>query len=219
MVWEKWPARWEEALAACRAKGGDVLPLVVAPPATPAELQEVEVALGLRLPESLRSTLLGFSKQVQMSWQLPHGTRPPDELRSIFGGDCTWDLSQLVAAEQTRLGWIEAVFSDPEDPYARVWHGKLAFMFVANGDQIAFDMSNPPEAPVVYLSHDGGEGHGYLLGHSFQDFIDRWSILGCPGNEDWQMMPFMSSATSGLDPYGEVAQRWRKWFGLTLPFS
>ena len=219
IVWENWALRWEEALAACRSKGGDVWPLFIAPPATPAEVREVETKLGLRLPESFRSTLLGFSKQVEMRWFLPDGLRPPDELRPVVWGDCTWALSQLVAAEQSRQGWIDAVFPDPDDPYHRVWHNKLAIMFVANGDQIALDLGNPPEAPVVYLSHADGEGHGYILGHSFQEFIDSWSMLGCPGNEDWVMMPFLPSPTAGLDPYGKNAQEWREWFGLSLPLE
>lgn len=87
-------------------------------------------------------------------------------------------------------------------------------MWVPNGDYIAFDLCSSLEAPVVYLSHDGGEGHGYVLGNSFQEFIEQWSLLGCPGNEDWQMMPFISSPTSGLEPYGENAEHWREWFGL-----
>lgn len=40
---------------------------------------------------------------------------------------------------------------------------KLGFMNVPNGDVIAFDMKESEINPsVVYLSHDDGEGHGYI---------------------------------------------------------
>ncbi len=69
-------------------------------------------------------------------------------------------------------------------PYNVVWHGKLAFHDVPSGDQLAFDL-NEPSNPVVYLSHDDGEGHGYRLGNDFIDFVERWSMVGCTGPEDW----------------------------------
>ena len=41
---------------------------------------------------------------------------------------------------------------------------KLGFMNIPNGDVIAFDMKESEINPsVVYLSHDDGEGHGYIL--------------------------------------------------------
>ena len=109
--------------------------------------------------------------------------------------------------------WVET-FPNVEDPYDNVWHHKFAFADVPNGDQLAFDLKFMLDPPVVYLSHDDGEGHGYRLGNDFIDFMERWSLLGCPGNEDWQMMPFLPDATSGLDVYGENARMWREWFGL-----
>lgn len=64
-------------------------------------------------------------------------------------------------------------------------------------------------APVVYLSHEGGEGHGRVLGHSMLDFIDRWTLLGCVGPEEWLMLPFLHREAPYLDPVGESAQQWR----------
>lgn len=71
------------------------------------------------------------------------------------------------------MGWIENVFSDPEDEYDVVWHNKLAFSEVGNGDYLAFDMSNTEDAPIVYLSHDNGEGHGYILANNFIEFLNN----------------------------------------------
>ena len=99
------------------------------------------------------------------------------------------------------------------DSYDAVWHDVLGFHEVANGDLLAFDLTIPSH-PVVYLSHDDGDGHGYQLGANFADFIDRLTRLGCIGSEDWQMMPFLASPTSLLGPDCENARLWRDIFGL-----
>jgi hypothetical protein len=72
---------------------------------------------------------------------------------------------------------------------------------------------------VTYLSHDGDEFHGRHLGQDFIDFVDRWSLLGCPGNESWQLEPFVAVPGGGIDPTCANAREWRRWFGLRLPGS
>jgi hypothetical protein len=66
----------------------------------------------------------------------------------------------------------------------------------------------------VYLSHDGGEGHGRVLGYSILDFIDRWTRVACVGPEDGLLAPFLHRDRPYLDPAGELALSWRAWFGL-----
>ena len=87
-------------------------------------------------------------------------------------------------------------------------------MEVPNGDMIAIDRRSPDDESVIYLSHDDGQGHGFVLGRDFADFIDRWTMLGCPGPEDWEWLQFCSSSMSGLEPDGEAGSAWREWFGL-----
>lgn len=210
----EWVRRWQASLDACQRLGGETLEFIVAPPAREAAVAQLEAEIGRALPTSFRKVLTEFSEHLQVVWFLPDNKQLPQELREIFSGDCCWGLSQMrEVAESYRL-WLETNFFNLEDPYERVWHNKLAFAQVPNGDLLAFDLNFVPDPPVVYLSHDDGDGHGYRLGDNFIDFIDRWSLLGCPGNEDWQMMPFLPNATGGLDPYGENARKWREWFGL-----
>lgn len=213
MVWDPWIKRWNAALQACNRLGGEARLLRVERPAADAEVFAVERELGLKLPGSLREVLTGFAHAVEFGWYLPLDRRFPPPFHEIFGGNFSWDLGQLVRLEQTRREWIARVFSDPSDPYDRVWHEKLAFMEVPNGDLLAVDLARPG-APVVYLSHDDGAGHGYLLGRDFADFIDRWSTLGCPGPEDWQMLPFLGGPTSLLEVTGTNARAWRQAFKL-----
>jgi hypothetical protein len=191
--------------------------LSIDPPATSPEIEAVEEALGFPLPEAFREVLGTFSARVDVAWQLPKGLRPPEEFRGTIAGDCGWDLSRLTKTDQGRVEMMQAAFSDPSNRYDAVWHNKLAFHEVPNGDYFAFDLSVPDRAPVVYLSHDDGNGHGYELGADFIDFVDRYSRLGAPGSEDWRWLPFTSGPKSLLDPDGEAAKRWREWFGLELP--
>ena len=54
---------------------------------------------------------------------------------------------------------------------------KLGFMNVPNGDVIAFDMKESEINPsVVYLSHDDGEGHGYILGKDFNTYLEPFIV-------------------------------------------
>lgn len=216
MIWDTWTSRWQEALEACSRLGGDVCELIIRQPASEAEVAAVEQELGVALPTSFRQVLIQFSSAVDLGWYLPTDFALPAPLREIFSGECYWDLSRIVDMERRRQLWIKDVFSFSDDPYNQVWHNVLAFRKIANGDMLAFDLSSPTQ-PVIYLSHDGGEGHGYQLGADFADFIDRLTRLGCPGSEDWQMMPFLASPTSFLDPDCENARLWRSVFGLNIP--
>ena len=210
----EWIRRWQAALNACQRKGGEASELVIAPPASAEAVAQVEAELGVILPVSFRKVLTNFSAEVNIYWFLPNDLDLPVPYKPIFSGDCSWSLSRMPGIAHWYLEWVETNFFNPNDPYDRVWQDKLAFAEVPNGDNIAFDLMFMPDPPVVYLSHNDGEGHDYRLGDNFIDFMERWSLLGCPGNEDWQMMPFLPNATSGLDAYGENARKWREWFGL-----
>ena len=94
---------------------------------------------------------------------------------------------------------------------------KLGFMNVPNGDVIAFDMKESEINPsVVYLSHDDGEGHGYILGKDFNTYLEQLLLVGACGNEDWQMLPFCLDAQSGIVSDCEIAKEYRKLIGLQI---
>lgn len=97
-----------------------------------------------------------------------------------------------------------------------VWHNKLGFMEVGKGDYIAFDLLVPNDPPVVYLSHDDGQGHGFILGHNFIDFMNRWTRIGCVGREGWQMFPFLEGPNTGIMPDSENAIKWRDYLKVSL---
>lgn len=214
MQWDSWQSMWEAATAACTKMGGEVRPPEIEPPATEAEVAEVERALGRPLPAAFRTVLTTFSRKVSFYWYLPDEARLPEHLEGIFSGGCEWDLTRLAFYEEQRRSWASSCFPKPDEPYDQVWYNKLPFYPVPNGDFLAVDLAAADRFPVVYLSHDGGEGHGYELGADFVDFVDRWSRIGCPGAEDWQWLPFTSDARSLIDPDCANARQWREWFGM-----
>jgi hypothetical protein len=118
----------------------------------------------------------------------------------IFSGELSLSLDRLagLAAENAR-------------------RGRVAIQGVANGDLLAIDTTKPGE-PVVFLSHDGSDGDGVVLGRDLDDYLARHAALGGVGPEDAQWLPFVSHIADErvLDPDGDAADRWRRWFGLSL---
>ena len=215
MAWNQWKQWWQSALIACENCKGDIRPLKIKPPVKDKDIEKVEKKLGIKIPDSFGRILLEFSSGINFSWFLPDDFNLPQEFDEIFSGGCSWDIVDLIDLEKNRQGWIKECFPDPNDDYDNVWHDKLAFLHVPNGDMIGIDL-NKSDGPVVYMSHEDSEGHGNILGRNFIDFIDRWSRLGCPGPEDWQMMPFIADQKSCLDPNSNNAKRWRNIFGLRI---
>ena len=128
MPWANWTQYWKAAIAACEAKpgaptreaGGKSLPRFhVDPAAAPEEVVAVEEQLGFSLPPALRKVLTGFSKHVDVAWQLPEGLKPPAPLRSVIAGECSWDLSQLVEMDKRRIYMMDAAF--PDSSMRRTW--------------------------------------------------------------------------------------------------
>lgn len=99
-------------------------------PATETEIEEVERALGVRLPASFRTTLLEYASSFSFYWFLDDDFKLPVQFRGIFSGTLEWGLELLQQCEEERKGWVENVFPNVEDSYDAVWHNKLAFLAV-----------------------------------------------------------------------------------------
>ncbi|MFH0981974.1 MAG: SMI1/KNR4 family protein [Planctomycetota bacterium] len=197
-------------------RGFEARELVFDRPARPAEAEEVEAILGFKLPPSFREVLLTVSRHVGFRWFAPDDVRFPAPFRSNFSGQLEWAIDLIPEYEQHRDEWVKKVFPKADDPYDAVWHNKLAFYPVCNGDYLAIDLSPANYERIVYLSHDGGEGHGYILAHDFADLLRRWVPLACAGGEDWQWLPFTKDRESRIDPNCENAKAWRRLLGLGI---
>lgn len=193
--------------------------LILKEPAAEGELSDFEKILGQRIPEEFRNVLLNLSSHLEFYWNLYSEEEHrmllplPEPLQSIFSGNLHFSLKEIWNAEESRKDWISILYSDLDHPYARVYHNKLAFYRVGNGDLIAIDLDEESYGKIVYLSHDGDEMHGYVLAESFTEWLEEWTRLGCVGGECWQWEAFTNNRTTGIDSRCENAALWLRTIG------
>lgn len=172
--WYYWEQRCNTFLESVKKIGGKAEGFIIKPPASLIEVRKIEEQIGLTLPQSFVKVITEYSRGIEMAWSLPKHedliVPLPKELRGLFACNFSWNLNDIPTVESDRKGWDSEVFNNSDDHYDSVWHEKLAFMEVGNGDYLAFDLSIPIDPPVVYLSHDDGKGHGYTLGVNFLTF-------------------------------------------------
>ena len=194
--------------------GGETDPLTIEKPATEDEIKAVETKLGYTMPSHFREVLLENTAHLDFYWDINDITDEgdislPDKLVEIFRGQLLFGLDLLLDYEDDRTGWVKEVYPDYNNEYDRVWHNKMSFHQVGNGDYIAIELEPENYGKVVYLSHDGSENHGLYIASNFKEFLMNYAAIGCIGGEDWQWEPFYT-AGKGIDPTSENAQAWYK---------
>jgi len=186
--------------------GGDCRDLIFEKPASELDLVDIENELTYKLPSDFRNVLKNISSHCEFKWFLPDDFPLPTELREIFCGEIHWGLHYIIEFNKSKDHWIQEVFPNPEDEYDKVWHNKLVFQEVGNGDYLSIDLTDLNFGKIIYLSHDDGEGHGCIMANSFTELLTNWTKLGCVGGEDWQWLPFCENKISGINPNGENAK-------------
>jgi len=204
----------EKYLTTINKLGGDCRQLIFEKPATEYDILDVEKKLTYQLPTDFRNILLTVSSHCEFRWFLPDEFLLPEPLTQIFCGDLHWGLDFILQLNDSKDSWVRDVFPDINNEYDKIWHNKFAFYEVGNGDYISIDLATDNYGKVIYLSHDDGEGHGYVMANSFYELLENWTKLGCVGGEDWQWLPFCESKTSGIDPNCDNARLWYKTIGL-----
>ena len=196
------------------ARGFDVRELIYEPPASEDEVADLEEQLGLALPPSFRALLLHYSRHVQFRWFAPANADYPAPFQNNFCGDLHWSVEFTEKFDKARRDWIRKVFPNPDESYDAVWHNKLAFYEVGNGDYLAVDLAPERYEQIVYLSHDDGRGHGHVVAGSMLDLLARWVPLACTGGEDWQWLHFTDAKKGPINPDGNAARQWQWLLGI-----
>ena len=203
--------------AFCRqieANGGYAVYPKIEEPATERDILALERELKATLPDTLRAILRTNTKHFSFRWFLPDNFVVPSSLNGVYCADLTLKIDQILKSERARRNWLEQCFPDINDPYDRVWHNKIAFLEVGNGDFWAFDLKSPNAEHIVYLSHDDGKGHGFVIGTSFESLLLRWCEVGCPGCDDHGWLPFWNKASQQLEPDCQREVTFRKLLGF-----
>ena len=198
--------------------GGEVEPLTIEKPATEEEVKAVEVKLGYTLPPHFREVLLENTAHLEFGWDIDdiideEDISLPDKLAEIFRGKLLFGLDLLLDYEEDRQDWEGDAYPNSDKEYDRVWHNKMSFFQVGNGDYIAIELEPENYGKVVYLSHDGSENHGLYIADNFKEFLMNYAAVGCTGGEDWQWEPFYTKG-KGIDPTSENALAWCKLLNI-----
>ena len=198
--------------------GGEVEPLTIEKPATEDEIKAVEAKLGYTLPPHFREVLLENTTHLEFGWDIDdiideEDISLPDKLAEIFRGKLLFGLDLLLDYEEDRQEWEGDAYPNSDKEYDRVWHNKMSFFQVGNGDYIAIELEPENYGKVVYLSHDGSENHGLYIADNFKEFLMNYASVGCTGGEDWQWEPFYTKG-KGIDPTSENALAWYKLLNI-----
>ena len=198
--------------------GGEVEPLSIEKPATEEEIKAVEAKLGYTLPPHFREVLLENTAHLEFGWDIDdiideEDISLPDKLVEIFRGKLLFGLDLLLDYEEDRQDWEGEAYPNSDKEYDRVWHNKMSFFQVGNGDYIAIELEPENYGKVVYLSHDGSENHGLYIADNFKEFLMNYAAVGCTGGEDWQWEPFYTKG-KGIDPTSKNAKTWYKVLGI-----
>jgi len=198
--------------------GGEVEPLTIEKPTTEEEIKAVEEQLGYTLPPHFREVLLENTAHLEFWWDIDdiideEDISLPDKLAEIFRGKLLFGLDLLLDYEEDRQDWEGDAYPNSDKEYDRVWHNKMSFFQVGNGDYIAIELEPKNYGKVVYLSHDGSENHGLYIADNFKEFLMNYAAVGCTGGEDWQWEPFYTKG-KGIDPTSKNAKTWYKVLGI-----
>ena len=198
--------------------GGETDPLTIEKPATEDEIKAVEAKLGYTLPPHFREVLLENTAHLEFGWDIDdiideEDISLPDKLAEIFRGKLLFGLDLLLDYEEDRQDWEGEVYPNSDKEYDRVWHNKMSFFRVGNGDYIAIELEPENYGKVVYVSHDGSENHGLYIADNFKEFLMNYAAVGCTGGEDWQWEPFYTKG-KGIDPTSKNAKTWYKVLGI-----
>ena len=198
--------------------GGEVEPLTIEKPATEEEVKAVEVKLGYTLPPHFREVLLENTAHLEFWWDIDdiideEDISLPDKLAEIFRGKLLFGLDLFLDYEEDRQDWEGDAYPNSDKEYDRVWHNKMSFFQVGNGDYIAIELEPENYGKVVYLSHDGNVNHGLYIADNFKEFLMNYAAVGCTGGEDWQWEPFYTKG-KGIDPTSKNAKTWYKVLGI-----
>ena len=213
-TWQEWVNKFEWIVKIAKRRKWTYEKLKINPPIPERTIKSIEKNLEVVFPQDFTEVLTKYASGVFLDWTIK-GEETEGKFREIFcggGRGYLWDYSILIENYKSYLSWIDACFPDPEDEIDKIWHNKIPFLSVPNGDIIAFGEETIYGNPVVYLSHDGEEDfNGARLGLNFVDFINKWSTLGCIGTEDWQFEPFYDYENKLLKKEGPAIEEWKKW--------
>ena len=207
-------SRWMEAYKPICDKDDSPL-FQLKPPATEEEISAVEKQINRRLPDSLRTFFLCHARYLKLTAYFSDDflKKLPSSIHSLFSAFLELSLDDLPLLNESCQEAIHVCLVEPEHPSAAQLQNVLPLTWVPCGDYLIFDYSQDPfDPPVLYLDLYAAEYHLYVLGHSFEDFLKRYTAVGLGGTEYTQMAPFLQNKTDGIQSDCPNAKLFRSFF-------
>lgn len=101
---------------------------------------------------------------------------------------------------------VSKYYNDLNNIYDQTLQNKFVFHTTWSGDFYAIDLNKTNYGKVIYLSYNDAPGHNYILGNSFDEFMNSWTELGFIGPEGGDLLYFLNSQESGLNAHSENAK-------------
>ena len=186
------------------------------PPSSLHDVAKTEETLGFRFPSSLRNVLLNFAGSLMVSWFVDeHSFLKNDQQLDFKSGFCLWNLAEIVHHNLEYESDIASFVDDDEEirQWINLCIGRRTLMQLDNGDRLLIGIGDNDHQEIVYFTHDAmdlGEGHGVLLGKTFEEYIDRWMQFAFVGPEYWRLESFLND--EGLQVDGEMGKWFKSWF-------
>lgn len=197
--------------------GGKILEFSIDSPATEEEVNQVEKALNKKLPKELKEVFLKFSKNINLYWSVGAVEKEfPEPYNRVFEGGCRLSLHDLVEIDNWKDDLINSCFIPYNNFFnSEKWLKGIGILEVGNGDYIVTDPKEDGEQ-ICYISHEGDYSHGWILGKNLIDFLENWFRIGCAGPLDSCLEPFMDGEKDIVNGYGDMAEGFRKLFGVNF---
>ncbi|MAT16444.1 MAG: hypothetical protein CMJ46_14370 [Planctomyces sp.] len=194
-----------------KARGGTIYYFYYEPVAQEDEIREVELKLGITIPEAYRLILLNVSGyfNIGFSYEKDDSASPfPD----VFSGRLAWGVRTILEFEEM---WRQAGASNDD-----FWDKSRSLypIHTNNGGGItAIEIEGDSVGAIYHLGMRMDDpAHKYLLAENFMELVNRLFLLGLPHWEGDCFLEFTSGPTSGLEPFGKNAETWRKYLGLDI---
>ena len=184
------------------------------PPATEEEISAVEKQINRRLPDSLRTFYLCHARYLKLTayFSDDFSEKLPPAIHSLFSAFLELSLDDLPSLNESCQDRFVSVWQNQSTPPLHSCKMILPLTWVPCGDFV-FDYSQDAfDPPVLYLDFYAAEYHLCVLGHSFKDFLERYTAVGLCGTEDTQMASSLQNKTDGIQPDCLNAKLFRSFF-------
>lgn len=204
--------------------GGTIESELVAEPASKSDVQELERAYQIQLPDDFVYYLTNVSAEVDVQWSFDRELRLTvmkslptflNRFNAIYSGSLGWGLKKLASDidyfrrfNPNGIVLRENNVVTEEDAFV----GTLAICEIPCGDEIRINLAAPSkEKPIFYLNHSDPDESFVQLAPSFDAYVTQLLGISLVGSEIEQQLAFIPDRSIGIDCESKNALLWMNY--------